>query len=234
MAKKTQQIQRVPAKKNPRRAQRVTARVEAAALATESEPEEPSSGRGHRVASGRGTTLRAVPTKGSAVAAVTEVAEVAEVADGADVAEPPAPPVRWGNLQRGAREVLGLFEERADELCFPGVTFTSLAEQADRIDRLCADVEKAKLELAAAQAAQQAAEAQLVDATKRAYAYAQVYAQEDAELKAALDAFVYASAEKPRRKKREVQEGSARGKRAAAGAAGDAPGHAGDAGEADD
>lgn len=128
---------------------------------------------------------------------------------------------------------MGLFEERADELCFPGVTFASLAEQADRIDRLYADVEKAKLELAAAQAAQQAAEAQLVEATKRAYAYAQVYAQEDAELKVALDAFVYASADKPRRKK-QVQEGSARGKRAAAGAAGDAPGHAGDAGEADD
>lgn len=141
-----------------------------------------------------------------------------------------AVPVRWGNLQPGAREVLGLYEQRAGELCFPGVTFESLAAKANRVDELAENVAKARRELAAAEAAQHAAEAEVVEATKRAFAYAQVYAQEHAELRAELEGFVYASPDKPRRKKREVQEGQPRGKQAAQGGAGDAA----PAGDADD
>jgi hypothetical protein len=125
-------------------------------------------------------------------------------------------------LPPGAREVLGLYAQRANELCFPGVTFESLAAQASRIDQLSENVEKAKLELAAAQAAQHAAETEVVEATRRAFAYALVYAQEHAELRTDLEAFHYANADKPRRKKREVQEGHPRGKRTADGVAGEA------------
>ena len=114
-------------------------------------------------------------------------------------------PVRWPHLPEGAREVLGLYELRAAELCFPGVTFESLAAHSSRIDRLVQNVEKVKLELATAQAAQSAAESELVEATRRAFAYAQVYAQEHPELHAELEAFVYAKGDKPRRKKREAQ-----------------------------
>jgi len=145
--------------------------------------------------------------------------EQVSLADKADEPDESALPVRWANLQQGAREVLGLYEERANELCFPGVSFESLAAQADRVSQLAEQVEKAKLELAAAQAAQHAAEAQIVEATKRAFAYAQVYAQEHAELSTELEGFAYANADKPRRKKREVQEGQSRGKQAADGAA---------------
>jgi len=202
MAKKTQQT-RVPAKKNAARTpppaattskRRTQAAPAVQAAAPASETEQPRSG----------TALRVVPTEEERVA------------------EEPALPVRWANLQPGAREVLGLYERRANELCFPGVTFESLAAQADRIDQLAESVRKAKLELAEAQVAQHAAETQLVEATKRAFAYAQVYAQEHEELRSDLEGFAYASADKPRRKKREVQEGQPRGKQAADGAADEA------------
>ena len=202
MAKKTQQNRSVPATKNARvpptavagskRRSQEAAAIKAAAPG--SETERP----------GFGASLRVVAT------------------EQVPVADESAEPVRWPNLQRGAREVLGLYEQRASELCFPGVSFESLAAQAHRIDQLSENVEKARLELAAAQAAQGAAETELVEATKRAFAYALVYAQEHAELKTELEAFVYASADKPRRKKREVQEGHTRGKQAADGAAGTA------------
>jgi hypothetical protein len=148
----------------------------------------------------------------------------------AQVADESALPVRWSNLPPGAREVLGLYEQRANELCFPGVTFESLAAKANRVDQFSENVEKARLELAAAQAAQQAAETEVVEATRRAFAYAVVYAQEHAELRTDLEAFVYANADKPRRKKREAQEGHSRGKQGADGAAGEAA----SAGEAED
>lgn len=125
--------------------------------------------------------------------------------------------------------MLVLYEQRAGELRFPGVTFESLAAQADRIDQFSESVAKAKLELAEAQAAQQAAETELAEAARRAFAYAQVYAQEHEALRTELEAFVYASGDKPRRKKREVQEGQPRGKQAD-GAAGDEA----TAGEAED
>jgi len=190
MAKKTQQNRSIPAKKNaarmpPTAAAGVKRTQEVPAL--ESETERPLSG----------TSLRVVATE--------------QVAD----ADESALPVRWANLQPGAREVLGLYEQRANELCFPGVSFESLAAQANRIDQLSENVEKARLELAAAQEAQHAAETEVVEATKRAFAYALVYAQEHAELRTDLQAFVYANADKPRRKKREAQEGHPRGKQAA-------------------
>ena len=203
MAKKTQQTRTVPAKKNAARtpppaaasSKRRTQEAPATkAAASRSETEEPRSA----------TSLRVVAPEPKRVA------------------EEPALPTRWVTLQRGAREVLGLYEQRADELRFPGVTFESLAAQADRIDQLAESVEKARVELAAAQAAQQAAEVQVVEAAKRAFAYAQVYAQEHAELRTVLEGFVYANADKPRRKKREVQEGQPRGKQAADGAADEA------------
>lgn len=203
MAKKTQQNRSVPATKNaarvpPTAAAGIKRRTEAAAsskaAATGSEPERP----------GSGASLRVVATEQAAIA------------------DESAEPVRWPNLARGAREVLALYEQRASELCFPGVTFESLATEADRIDQLSEHVEKARQALAAAQAAQGAAETEFVEATRRAFAYAQVYAQEHAELRTNLEAFVYASADKPRRKKREVQESHTRGKQAADGAAGDA------------
>lgn len=211
MAKKTQQTRSVPAKKHAARtpppaaagSKRRTQEAPAIqAAAPGSESEQPRSG----------TSLRVVTT------------EAARVVDES------ALPVRWPNLPPGAREVLELYEQRANELCFPGVTFESLAAKANRIDQLSENVEKARLELAAAQAAQQAAETEVVEATRRAFAYAVVYAQEHAELRTDLEAFVYASADKPRRKKREVQEGHARGKRDA-----DSPaGEAASAGETED
>lgn len=202
MAKKTQQARSVPAKKNAARTPPPAAsgnkrRAQEApamkAAASESDTEQPRSG-----------TLRVVET------------------EQVSVADEPELPVRWPNLQRGARQVLGLYEQRADELRFPGVTFESLAAQADRIDQFSESVAKAKRELAEAQAAQQAAETELAEAARRAFAYAQVYAQEHEALRTELEAFVYASGDKPRRKKREVQEGQPRGKQAADGAADDA------------
>jgi hypothetical protein len=97
-----------------------------------------------------------------------------------------------------------------------------LAAQANRIDQLSVYVEKSRLDLAAAQAEQGAAETEFVEATRRAFAYAQVYAQDHTELRTDLEAFVYASADKPRRKKREVSESHPRGKRSADDAAGEA------------
>lgn len=203
MAKKTQQTRSVPAKKNAARTPPTAAAAgkrrtqEAPAIkaaAPGSETEKPRSG----------AALRVVAT---------------EPVQSADES---ALPVRWANLPAGAREVLELYEQRANELCFPGVTFESLAAKANRIDQFSENVERARLELAAAQEAQQAAETEVVEATRRAFAYALVYAQEHAELKTDLEAFVYASADKPRRKKREVQEGQPRGKRDADGGAGEA------------
>ena len=192
MAKKTQQNRSVPAKKN-------AARVPpTAAVGTKRRTQEAPE------IQAAAPSLRVVAT------------EQAAVADESGLE------VRWPNLQQGAREVLGLYEQRADELCFPGVTFESLAAQANRIDQLSENVEKARLELAAAQAAQHAAETEVVEATRRAFAYALVYAQEHAELRTDLQAFVYANADKPRRKKREVQEGQPRGQQAADGAANEA------------
>lgn len=202
MAKKTQQRRSVPAKNNTARMpptaaagmKRRTQEVAATKAAVpENDTERPRSER----------SLRAVPPE--QVPAADESAE----------------PVRWPNLPRGAREVLGLYEQRARELCFPGVTFESLATQADRIDQLSQNVERARLELVAAQAAQTAAETEIVEATRRAFAYAQVYAQEHAELRTELETFAYANADKPRRKKREGRETEPRGKQPAAGAAGE-------------
>ncbi len=192
MAKKAQRIPAVSAKKNAART-----------------PPPAAGGSKRRTEEARAHTEQ--PRSGPTLRAVT--AETESVADEA------APPARWAHLPSGAREVLGLYEQRAKELCFPGVTFESLSAQADRIEQFAEDVETAKLALAAAQEAQQAAEAQVVEATKRAFAYAQVYAQEHAELRTDLEGFAYANADKPRRKKRELQEGQPRGKQAADGAA---------------
>jgi hypothetical protein len=199
MAKKTQQTRSIPAKKN--------------AVRTPPAP----------VAAGSKRRTQEASTP-AAVQAAEPANEGEQPRSGAAlrvVESEPALPMRWANLQPGAREVLGLYEQRAGELCFPGVTFESLAAKANRVDELAENVAKARLELAAAEAAQQAAEAEVVEATKRAFAYAQVYAQEHAELRAELDGFAYASPDKPRRKKREVQEGQPRGKQAADGGAGE-------------
>lgn len=204
MAKKAQQNPSAPAKKNAVRTppaagegmKRGTQEVAATEATTSgTDTERPASG----------TLLRAVAPE--QVAAADESAQ----------------PSRWPNLPPSAREVLELYEQRASELCFPGVTFESLVAQADRIDQLSDNVEKAKLELAAAEAAKNAAETEFVEATRRAFAYALVYAQEHAELRTELDSFAYAHADKPRRKKREAPETQPRAKRAAKGAAGEAP-----------
>jgi len=206
MAKKTQQNRSIPAKNSSKNsgartapsasksAKRATQEVTAIKGAAGDDAEQPRSR----------TPLRAVPSE--QVIAVEE----------------PAEPVRWPNLPRGARQVLGLYEQRASELCFPGVTFESLAAHADRLDQLSANVERARRELAAAQEAQGAAETEFVETTRRAFAYAQVFAQAHEELRTDLEKFAYASADKPRRKKREGGETQPRDKQATNGAADEA------------
>lgn len=206
MAKKTQQSRSIPAKNSsknsgartppsaPKSAKRATQEATPTKAAAGDDAEQPRSR----------TPLRAVPSEQVAAA------------------EEAAPPGRWPNLPQGAREVLGLYEQRASELCFPGVTFESLATHAERIDELSKNVEKARLELVAAQAAQGAAEMEFVETTRRAFAYAQVFAQAHEELRTDLEKFAYASADKPRRKKREGGEIQPRDKQAANSAADEA------------
>ena len=119
MAKKTQQTRSIPAKKNAARTAptAVAASSKRRAQETAAQAAEPANDEEQ-------------PRSGAALRVVESE---------------PAVPVRWASVQPGAREVLGLYEQRSGELCFPGVTFESLAAKAHRVDELAESVAKARL-----------------------------------------------------------------------------------------
>lgn len=116
---------------------------------------------------------------------------------------------RWGQLEPASRQVLELFERQAAELRFPGISFESLLAHAEQLEQLAQTVADAEQQLQAAHSARAAAATEFAEATKRAFAYALVYAQEHLELQGELQAFAYAKPEKPRRKAREAGAGGA-------------------------
>ena len=89
--------------------------------------------------------------------------------------------------------LLHLFQTELAGVQFPGVDATVLDAAAARIGAASDDVRRAEPALDAARAALTAAQDDAVQKAQRALAYARVYAQDDAELLARLDAVALAA-----------------------------------------
>lgn len=122
-----------------------------------------------------------------------------------------------GQVPKAAREVLELYETRADTLCFPDVDAPRLRDLQQQMQHTRASVDDAQAALAAAQAAHRDSEAKLLAMVQRAFAYARIFSETDPALARALDGFVLARPErqerkpKAERKKKNIKE-SDRGK----------------------
>jgi hypothetical protein len=84
-------------------------------------------------------------------------------------------------------DLLALFEGPLNSVHFPDVDRAVLAELADAVRASAEDVERAGAALLAAKAALDDRREALVRMSQRALAYARVYAEDDAELRARLD-----------------------------------------------
>jgi hypothetical protein len=98
------------------------------------------------------------------------------------------------------REVLDLFEERADTLRFPDVDHDSLEVLRDRVQERVAAWARARMAQEAAREALAAEQLALRNAAARGLAYAQVFAEADSELREALASYALCREESaPRR-----------------------------------
>jgi len=95
------------------------------------------------------------------------------------------------------QSLLELFAQELSELKFPDVDGRALEGAAQSLRGAAAEVERAEAALEAARRAKLEAEELLVGKSQRALAYARVYAEDQPELLAKLDAIALPRARKP-------------------------------------
>ncbi|MDD9945157.1 MAG: hypothetical protein OXU20_29210 [Myxococcales bacterium] len=117
-------------------------------------------------------------------------------------------------MPAAAREILELYKERSEQLRFPDLDTETLADAAGALRDARGQVASAREALERARASEQRQEEVLLAMSRRAFAYARVYAQTDPELADRLGAFALAQDDrKPRRvgKKKKPVEADGRG-----------------------
>lgn len=106
-------------------------------------------------------------------------------------------------VPESVRRLIELFEKRSEELRFPGVDFTRLAEAVHDIQAELAEQERAQAALTKAQEEVARRQRELLALSKQAHAYATIFAQGEPELLAELSAMSIGESERPARKSRQ-------------------------------
>jgi hypothetical protein len=117
---------------------------------------------------------------------------------------PVVAPGNAGPVPASVTEVLALFERRRAELRFPGVDAESLRALVERVETLRVEAATALAQWEAARAASERSEVELLEMSKRAVAYARVFATDDPTLSSELDAILRSEPERGKRRKRDA------------------------------
>ncbi|HEX2731107.1 MAG TPA: hypothetical protein VHM70_05865 [Polyangiaceae bacterium] len=100
--------------------------------------------------------------------------------------------------------VVALFERRREALRFPNIDAESLRAQLERVERLRVEAVEALARWESARVASEQSESELHEMSKRAVAYARVFATDDPTLASELDAILNTEPERGKRKKRDA------------------------------
>lgn len=109
-----------------------------------------------------------------------------------------------GPLPASVLEIVALFERRSSALRFPNVDAESLRALVERVERQRGEAADALANWETARVASERSEVELLEMSKRAIAYARVFAADDPALETELDAILRTEPERGKRRKRDA------------------------------
>jgi hypothetical protein len=109
-------------------------------------------------------------------------------------------------VPESVRRLIQLFEDRAEELRFPGVDFARLTGGVAAIEAQLGELEALQASLAKAQEAVALCQKDLIGIARQAHAYATIYAQNDPDLSAELMTIAVGEPERATRRPKQKSE----------------------------
>lgn len=114
-----------------------------------------------------------------------------------------------GPLPTSVLQIVALFERRSSALRFPNVDAESLRALVERVEQQRGEAADALANWETARVASERSEVELLEMSKRAIAYARVFAADDPALETELDAILRTEPERGKRRKRDAGDATA-------------------------